>query len=63
MRVADLLTKLGLSKLLPLFEAKMVDIVGVLALMTREDYADLKVPKRAALRIMAECNQLMDGQQ
>jgi hypothetical protein len=62
MPVVDLLNELGFPQLLPLFEAEMVDSVGVLALMTRQDYADLKVPKGAALAIMAACKRLMDGQ-
>jgi hypothetical protein len=62
MHVSALLNELGFPQLLPLFESEMVDSVGVLALMTRQDYADLKVPKGAALAIMAACKRLMEGQ-
>ncbi|WIA21954.1 hypothetical protein OEZ85_004316 [Tetradesmus obliquus] len=48
--------------LLPLFEGEMITTVGVLSLMSREDYADLKVPKGAALALMAACSRLA-GQQ
>jgi hypothetical protein len=60
--VADLLTQLGFLQLLPLFEGRMITNVRMLARLTRKDYTDLKVPKGPALKIMAECKQLMEGQ-
>jgi hypothetical protein len=62
MPVADLLAELGFPQLLHLFEAEMVNTVGVLSLMTHQDYADLKVPKGAALAIMAACQMLKEQQ-
>jgi hypothetical protein len=64
MSVADILAQLGYPQLLHLFsdEKAMVTNVGTLALMEREDYADLQVPLGPTLKIMAACKQLM-GQQ
>jgi hypothetical protein len=50
--VSLLLGQLGFPQLLPLFEAEMVATAGVLALMERQDYADMKVPRGAALALM-----------
>jgi hypothetical protein len=65
MHVSDLLMQLGLGEFAALFEAERVSSVGVLSLMTRQDFADLKVPKGAALAIMESCKQLLGtrGQQ
>jgi hypothetical protein len=57
-----LLGQLGFPQLLPLFEAEMVATVGVLALMERQDYAEMKVPKGAALALMDACRQLKGEQ-
>ncbi|KAF6256848.1 hypothetical protein COO60DRAFT_68351 [Scenedesmus sp. NREL 46B-D3] len=62
MPVSGLLAELGFPQLSCLFEDEMVSTVGVLALMTRQDYTDLEVPKGASLAIMAACKQLT-GQQ
>jgi hypothetical protein len=56
--VSLLLGQLGFPQLLPLFEAEMVTTAGVLALMERQDYADMKVPRGAALALMDATKQL-----